>query len=238
MKRRKILILLLSVFVVAATILYFWLFFQKGIIFEDSFLKLSHSDDEIRYSGSAYGEDIEIRLQDTSENSDDKIITYTIGDWYDKTYRIKVINITEVNMELKIYEDNSLVFEGTYDIIGDSALKLWDKKGEPVWDFRVTFNNQSPLDKSYVMGYSQIVSTALQDNVILRGNWMLVIFAVIILIITAIDIKWPLFFFRQKYAFSVRNPEPSELYLEIQKVCWVVMPTIAVIILIVSLLAH
>lgn len=220
------------------SILYFRLFFQEGILFENSFLKLNKSERGFEYSGSVYAERVNISVDDM-ERTNTKEVSYKIGERYNKTFLVNTLNKTNYSTDITIYENNTLLFEGSYRKSSDSYIYLWDKDGDPVFgDIRIQYNNQLVFDEAYQVSNSHIAATALKDNIINRGNWTLFIFAIILLIVTIIDIKWPMFFFTLKHFMSVNNPEPSDLYIGIQRITWVVYPTVSFGLLVASLIVH
>jgi len=235
LKRKKYLHILLLLGILLA-IFYCNLYFQKGILFEDSFLKLSKGINGYEYSGTAYGEHIQIIAKEDIKSSNTTAITYSIGDWYYKTYTVNVLKSSAVNTDINIYENNNLLFEGTYK--RNSGFLLWDKKGEPVWDITTTFNNQSPFNAAYNVSKSEIVTTAFKNNIMIRGNGALLVLAIFIILYLAIDIKWPRLIFMWRHSLSVNNPEPSDFYLAAQRMSWYVGSLITLCILIASLFVH
>jgi len=68
---------------------------------------------------------------------------------------------------------------------------------------------------------------ATKKDVEFRGQIPFLLMALIILLITWVDIKFPLFLFTLRHFMSVEDPEPSEFYLMMQKLSWYVLPIIA-----------
>jgi len=236
--RKKYRAILLGILSGVIAILYFTLFFQKGILFENSFLKSSKGINGFAYTGTAYGEHIQVITKGDIRHSNTASITYSVGDWLKKTYIVNVLSSTEVSSEVTIYENNNLQFEGTYSPNSNLGFVLLDKEGELVWDFSVSYNNQGPFNEGYNVSKSHIIATAFQNNIIVRGNGGLLLVAILLILFTAIDIKWPLFFFHLRYMLSVNNPEPSDLYIALQRISWYAYSVITIGLLIASLLVH
>lgn len=59
--------------------------------------------------------------------------------------------------------------------------------------------------------------------------------AIFLFILTIIDIKDPMLFFRLNHFLSVRDPEPTDFYISMQKVGWVVMPLLGIVLMIVAI---
>ncbi|MDF2540443.1 MAG: hypothetical protein K0S47_161 [Herbinix sp.] len=237
--KSKIKYIALFVGVIIFFIFYFNLFFDKGMMFEDSFLKQDKINGTYEYNGTAYGEDIQVTVDGEVEQSGTSNISFYIGDFFKKYYTVNATNITDTGADIAIYEKTLLLFEGNYrKSQGTVPPIIFNRKGEPEFDIRVSVNQQSPFQASYQVSNSQIVTTAFQDNVVIRGSIPLLLMALILIIFTAIDMKSPLFFFQLRYMLSVNNPEPSEIYTFIQKITWYVNPVITLIILIAALLIH
>ncbi|MFA9377156.1 MAG: hypothetical protein ACERKZ_10450 [Lachnotalea sp.] len=50
-----------------------------------------------------------------------------------------------------------------------------------------------------------------------------------------IDIKFPLFFFQTRHLLEVSNPEPSDFYMFMQRISWVVYPVIGTVLMIMAI---
>lgn len=227
---------LLGILGIILFVVYLTLFMQKGIVFENKFLRRINVENGIEYRGTVQMEPVTITLQGDLSNSDSASITYRIGDWYNKTFTVNAFPRDYHEIRVTIYKGNVINYDGVYR--PNDMVALWGEDGLPdMGEIKVIFNNDIFYDKNtYEVSNYDVVKTAFQDNISIRGNGLLLFFAIIILAITAIDIRWPLLFFRVQHAMSVYNPEPSDFYLGMQKIGWVVMPVIALGLLIASLL--
>lgn len=66
------------------------------------------------------------------------------------------------------------------------------------------------------------------------GELKSLILAIILFRMILIDVKYPLFFFNLKHFLSVKDPEPTDFHIFMQKVARVVISMIGVILLIVA----
>ena len=233
MKIKKYKYILLGILGVIMAIGYFYLFFQKGIDFEDSFLKLSQSNNMYQYKGSAYGQDILITVEGDLRESDTAIVTYAIEDFDTRVYAVKFDNRFGNNADVKIFDSFGMIYEGSY-----RPTILMNKDGSLYMEeTRITFTNHDVniFDEDYKIRYSHIVSTALKDSIYNRGNRALLFYALFIMVIHTIDVIWPLFFFNIRYGYAVRKPEPSDRYLAAQRISRFIYPIIAIMLLIASL---
>lgn len=221
---------------------YFYLFFQRGILLENTFLRLSREDNAYVFKGSSRGKDIIVRVDGDVYITNTAVVSYEIENEYRQNFVINATSPLEYSTFVKIYVNDKVKFEGTYKIDSRSFFPLSDKYGKPYMDdLRISFegyNVENSYTKPFEASYTHIVTTAFKDNIIIRGNWELMLTAVLLLIFIAVDIKWPLFFFLLSYHLSVKDPEPSELYISIQHISWIVIPIISLVLLIAGILTH
>ena len=57
-----------------------------------------------------------------------------------------------------------------------------------------------------------------------RGSWGLYLLITLLTGLLALDVLFPKALFYMNHACDVRDPEPSDFYLAMQKVSWVVYP--------------
>ena len=62
-----------------------------------------------------------------------------------------------------------------------------------------------------------------------RGSWMLYFVMVFASILVALDAAFPLTMFRLNHMCDVRDPEPSDFYLAMQRIGWVLWPILILI---------
>ncbi len=229
---RIVLVLILA----AAAILYFNAFFTTGIFFNGTFLKKETLLNETHYIGKDKQGDIKITVvgkADYIEESEAEVI-FSLPNDVAKSYRVYLNRIgkwAQGSVEIED-EKNNIVFEGR-NIKG--SLLLYDKDNNPVIDIRLLKDEEEIYSDKYEVPTKTIVSLSLNEDEEIRGNVQLLVLALILIIITAVDMKYPLFFFELRHGFEVDNPQPSDIYLTMQKIEWVVFPVIALILLVVSI---
>lgn len=236
-KKRTLLLTVVIGIILSSTYLFF--FFQKGIVFENSFLVLHEENDKSTYHGVAQKEPVTICVEPMPNEPKKITVSYSIGNGIQRNYSVTASPITPQETDVVVFQDETPLFHGTYRPSSDTPIVLWDKNEKPVLDnIRITQYENHPFDASYTVATDEIVTTALGDNISIRGNWFALFLAILILSLTIIDIKHPLLFFTLNHFLSVKNPEPSTLYLCIQKIQWCVFPLIAMGLLIASLVVH
>lgn len=230
---------ILLILIILITFLYLKSFFTTGIYFNGAFLKKEVESNETHYVGKAKQGDIHItvigKTYDTKESKAEVI--YNLPNNINKRYTVYFNYIDKWvlgTVEIKD-EKGSTIFEGRYQ---KGSLVLYDKNNEPMMDeyIRTLYNEEEAIyNEDYKISLKNIVEFSLHEKNEIRGNTGMLFFAALLLIINIIDIKYPLFFFTLSYGFAVEEPKPSELYLIIQKIGWIVYPIITLVLLIIAI---
>ncbi|SKC79272.1 hypothetical protein [Maledivibacter halophilus] len=224
----------LSILIIFILGIYFKTFFTIGVYFNDTFLKKEVISSDNHYRDEDIYGDIHITVK---QNNDESVqVLYRLPNNINEEYTVNFKEASNGESEVDSIEDEEgeIIFEGKY-IKGSSILL--DKNGEPILDgiFRISFPGQNPYENNYKISLLNIVKFATFEKDRIRGKVELLIFAVFILIIWLIDIKFPLFFFKLRNFLEVKDPEPSEFYIMIQRISWFVYPAIALVLLIVAI---
>lgn len=233
---KKVFKIVFVLILAVAAILYFKAFFTTGIFFNGTFLKKETLLNETHYIGKDKQGDIKITVLGKADynNESEAKVTFSLPNDVVKSYRV-YLNHTDKwaqgSVEIED-EKNNTVFEGRY--IKGSSL-LYDKDNNPLIDIRLLTDKEEIYSDKYEVPKKTIVSLSLNEDEEIRGNVQLLVLALILIVITAVDMKYPSFFFELRHGFEVDNPQPSDIYLTMQKIEWVVFPVIALILLVVSI---
>ncbi len=226
------------IFVSVVVLLYLKYFFTKGVYFDDTFLKKEALPNEIHYIGNSSEGKIQIVVQGNGklhEESKSHVIFYlpnNIEKIYDVYFSRKEqwhLGYVEI-----IGENSEVIFEGRYQT---GSMFLMDKSNKPViGNIKISYggSNETIYNKDYKVPLINIVEFALEKDGYARGNIDMLLISLLLIAIIAIDIKNPLFFFELKYSFSVQNPKPTELYITMQRIGWVIFIVIALTLLVVA----
>ncbi|HWQ30439.1 MAG TPA: hypothetical protein VN549_05555 [Negativicutes bacterium] len=216
---------------VVALILYFRTFLTKGIFYDGNFLRKEAAASETYYRGRGPYGYIHITVRGIKDKDPSAEVIYklpnNISSQYTVTFRDRshwaegIENIKD--------EKGSVVFEGEYR---RGSLFLIDKNGELVMDMQFRVEGIDPYDQSYKVPLANIASTASFDDEAIRGRLDLLFPAVLLLAFILIDIRFPLFFFSLKHWWDVKDPEPSDLYVSMQRLSWRITPIIAIVLMI------
>jgi len=223
---KKILVLLL----LAIVFLYFKTFFSIGIFYDETFLKRKFISNERHYIGSNEYGTIDIAVKFDMENPNIKMVVFNFPNNSPKKY---TINFNKDNLVETIKnEDGKVIFSENHDtvanVLGQGAKFIADNT-----EIKVKKNNDN--SGYYNISIRDIVSFSKPGYGEIRGDNGLLIGSIFLSIFYFIDLVYPLFFFKMKHILSVRNPQPSNLYLRIQKISWYIYPCIIFIMLFYSL---
>lgn len=220
---QKILLILLLAMAIVFTILTIVFKSQPRIQWAGSLLCPSRTGNAAVYTGASHSLDVAVRVY---PDGADTVVDFTIGSLRRHTGRV-TWPAGMISREyggavprIKIFLDDAVVFSGGYD--KDSGL-LYHKDGswEPGLSIRAT-TSYSSYWNSYQVDAFDVLYFAMEPATVHRGNWAVWGVTLFISLLTAVDIAFPLAFFYFRYSFSVNNPEPSDFYLSMQKVGWVV----------------
>lgn len=82
---------------------------------------------------------------------------------------------------------------------------------------------------------NNIVSFATSENKMIRGKYQYLVTAIILFIVTLIDIRYPLFFFKLRHFLDIKDHETSDFYITMQRISWYMAPIIEIIFMIVAI---
>jgi len=229
---------LLIIFIVIMAILYIKTFFTVGIRYDDVFLKKEVVGSESHYKGSNIYGNFHITVEGQKDKSSSANVIYRLPNNISAWYTVKFKDASNWDLGIKdisiMDEKGNIIFEGKY--IKDTFF-LYDKNGEPMVDevIRVRINDETLYNEDYKIPLKNIADLATFSDDTIRGRYEFLIMAVFLFIYIGIDIKFPLFFFNLRYWLAVENPEPSDFYIAMQKISWVVVPIIGIILLIAAI---
>ena len=233
--------LLISVIVLALLAFYFKIFFTTGRHFRDTFIKKETSSSETQYVGKNKYGNIKITVKELSPYPKTVTVVYELPNNIKKEHTVTFKKDGNNDSSLLAFENikdetGNIVFAGGY--YDKDAGLLLDEKQYPVFEENLTVvvEGQNPFVADHKISPSTTLDFASSTADIHRGQYQLLIAALIILAITLIDIKFPLFFFTFRHIGTVDNPQPSELYIILQKISWFLGPAISIILMIVAII--
>lgn len=218
---QKILLMLLLALAIIFTILMAVVKSQPQVKWADGLLRPSAEGTANLYTGSIHGSDVAVRVY---PDGTDTVVDFTIGSLRHHTGRVTWPD-GMISREyggavprVDIFLDDLLIFSGGCD---KESGSLYRKDGSRESGLSVIFNTSSYWS-SYQVDAFDVIFFAMGPATVHRGNWAIWGVTLFISLLTAVDIAFPLALFYFRYSFSVNNPEPSDFYLSMQKVGWVV----------------
>jgi len=216
-------------------------FLQKGIVLDESFLRKTQTENGTLYSGKVNG--VKTTIIQIGEVANDPFVELKVleGNEPEKVFTISILD--KVKNELG--EKYSFSIEepsGEVMVFGYNSREihpLTDETGSPIFMIdNMVFSFESDELTAMENLMFKVVRIAFGDADAIRGNVGFFIFALIFLGMTFVDFRWPLFFFTLDHFLFVRDPEPSDLYLSIQRGRWIVAPIISIFLLAVAMFDH
>lgn len=207
---------------------------HPGVLFDGALLKPGETADGVTYTGKIRGEKVAISVQTESETV--TVVTCEAegrrSDVYRMEYPLEPILAKEGFAEgrmvdgIRITKNGEVLFEGGYDRDVSMDEAAWyDANGQ--WDpgVVVTFGTGSGEHAdSLTLNERNVMAFASGPELTARGSWILYFVMVFFSILVALDAAFPLTMFRLNHMCDVRNPEPSDFYLAMQRIGWVVYP--------------
>lgn len=225
-KKRLLVKIVAAIGILILLIFYFNLFFTKGINYDGVFLKkMELSSTEREYTGiSAFG-DIRIFVKDIDETSNVEV-TYNLPNNIVEKYTVEFSESTKVYADKKVVikKNGEIAFEGDYGaddifLMNNGAPFLGE---DPI--ITVFTSNSNPYNSKYRISLKNVADIASSSRETIWGRYEILLFAGLLFLITVIDNRFPLLFFRLKHIIDVKDAEPSDLYLSIQKLTWYIYP--------------
>jgi|GEM_PF-6106491 len=241
-EKTRIKILKYAIVVLALFLLtYLPFFLQKGIVLDEGFLKKTQTESSVMYSGKVNG--VKTTIVQKGEALKDPAVEIRVleGNEPEKVFTISIL----VKVKNELGERYSFSIEdpaGEASFFGYNSREinpLTDKAGNPIF---MIDNIVFSFDKDELTAMEnlkfKVIRIGFGDADAIRGNVGFFVFALIILGMTFVDFKWPLFFFTLDHFLFVRDPEPSDLYLSIQRGRWIVTPIISMFLFAMAMFAH
>ena len=228
---QKIVLLILAAMIVIFGVLNVASLFRKGVVFEDTLLRRVESEESTVYSGKSHGEEIRITVTRVSDTLTE--VVYVIGDRIQDTCTLET-GLPEIRTEhgstvegLRITKNGYTLFEGGHD--PDQEYGWYDQNGQ--WDsamivsVRAVYSGQDHWD-SYETSAGSVMAFANGPELVHRGSIGLYILMAALTLLLMLDVAYPLVLFQLQHCCDVRDPEPSDFYLAMQKVAWVLYPVL------------
>lgn len=197
----------------------------------ERFCKVSASPDRTVYSGKAHGDPVTVTV--TPGNSSATTVEFIIGDRFHDLCSVEY-PLERIQTEhggtvpgIRVLKNGNLLFEGSYD--KDSEYGWYDRDGawSPMVDFGIQVGND-PWS-GYETTASSVMRFAQGPELTARGSWALYALMVFLTLLAMLAVAFPMTLFYWQHCCDVRDPEPSDFYLETMKIGWVLYPVLLLI---------
>ena len=224
---QNIILILLAVITVGALALLIYNRTQPGIQFRDGYLKQQETAEYTVYFGRCKGEDTAIYVTEKADGTLVQILAgtyrweYLVSEWEGSPTHYsgnKPVLITDVtgNERFRGYltYDGHLTDEENHITLDSFDIYVYTEYGnKSVWD-------------DYTPSNLFVVNVAYGQNLAYRGSIGLFAMMLLATICMAVDILFPELWFQLKHILDVRDPEPSDFYIAMQRLGWAVWPVL------------
>lgn len=213
----------------------------EGIRLRDSFLRKREVADADCFTGKVEGEQVTI-LRWYGDGSGTREVTLQVGERIHDTYAVylgepmiplkgTVATLASALLEVptvRIAKNGTVTFEGGYQA---SSGMFYTSEGE--WESRADSANiyvsGGDFWKGYTMPKGTLVKIALDPELEDRGDWRLYGLMVFFTLMLMVDVAFPYTLFRWRHHRWVKDPEPTDDYMSIQHLCWVICPILLLV---------
>ena len=216
---------------------------RKGVEFEGGLLRRTETEESVIYNGKVQGERVKITVTDCPDEQR-TAAEVQVGD------RVRDEGVVETGLppiqadqlgpveHIRITRNGQLLFEGGYTAEHD--MGWYDLEGN--WDpFTMSVSYSSTAGDDYWEHYETdrgtILSFARGPQLVSRGSWELYFAMLLLSALLALDAAFPLVIFHWQHMCDVKDPEPSDFYLGMQRAGWCVYPFLILIGYIIALRA-
>lgn len=225
-KMQKMILVILAAMILLFGVLNVVSLFRKGVVFDEHLLRIHETENATVYSGKVHREEVSVTVR-----SDLQQVEYTvrdrIHDIYTVEYPLEPIK-TEFGIAngIRILKNDKVMFEGGY--FPNQDFLLWvDPNGE--WDagIQISYGTYGEPEKApQELTKSNVMYFLEGPEVVHRGSIGLYVLMVAMTLLLMLDVAHPLVLFKLQHMLDVRDPEPTEFYLGMQRVGWVIYPVL------------
>lgn len=131
---------------------------------------------------------------------------------------------------IRITRNGQLLFEGGYTAEHDMGWYDLEGNWAPFSGLEATFRTSGENDwDSYKTSAGTILAFARGPERTARGSWMLYFTMLLFSGLLALDAAYPVALFRWQHMCDVKDPEPSDFYLGMQRAGWCIYPILLLI---------
>ena len=222
-KVQNILLLILAAMILLFGVLSVVSLCRKGVTFEGTLLRIQTEADHTTYCGKVYGDEVSVVVR-SAKAQVEYLVEDRVHDVYTVEYPLEPIQTQFGSVfGIRILKNDSILFEGGYDPRQEFAPWV-DQKGEWDVEIHVTYESTGGLRAPEELTRGNVMYFLNGPDMGHRGSIGLYLLMVLLTLILMVDVACPLVLFKLQHMLDVRDPEPTEFYLAMQKVGWVLYP--------------
>ena len=209
--------------------------FQKGVEFEGGLLRRTETEESVIYNGKVRGEQVEITVRAAGSGNLTEV-DFRIGNRIQDDCTLETglppIQADQLGPveHIRITRNGQLLFEGGYTAEHDMGWYDLEGNWAPFSSLEATFRTSGEnYWDSYKTSAGTILAFARGPERTARGSWMLYFTMLLFSGLLALDAAYPLALFRCQHMCDVKDPEPSDFYLEMQRAGWCLYPILLLI---------
>lgn len=218
---QKTILVLLLVMAVVFGVLTGYFQSKPGALYQGALLYPSQEGDATAYTGKVHGKTVSITCRPDGTGT---AVDLTVDGGLVHACRVDYPEGTVTDEDgdawprVEITRDGETLFQGAYNPYASGFPMLYDEGGEWHAPITVTVGNAEPdFDEFDIFKYAR------GPELVRRGSWIAWALAALLLSgLAALNTAFPMTLFRLNHILSVKDPEPTEFYLSMQKVGWVV----------------
>lgn len=209
--------------------------FQKGVEFEGGLLRRTETEESVIYNGKVRGEQVEITVRAAGSGNLTEV-DFRIGNRIQDDCTLET-GLPPIQAEqlgpvehIRITRNGQLLFEGGYTAEHDMGWYDLEGNWAPFSSLEATFRTSGEnYWDSYKTSAGTILAFARGPERTARGSWMLYFTMLLFSGLLALDAAYPLALFRCQHMCDVKDPEPSDFYLGMQRAGWCIYPILLLI---------
>ena len=209
--------------------------FQKGVEFEGGLLRRTETEESVIYNGKVRGEQVEITVRAAGSGNLTEV-DFRIGNRIQDDCTLETglppIQADQLGPveHIRITRNGQLLFEGGYTAEHDMGWYDLEGNWAPFSSLEATFRTSGEnYWDSYKTSAGTILAFARGPERTARGSWMLYFTMLLFSGLLALDAAYPLALFRCQHMCDVKDPEPSDFYLGMQRAGWYIYPILLLI---------
>lgn len=228
-ENKQVFLIVFSMLLLLLTVVYITIFFSKGIIFNDSFLKKSQGISTTTYAGDTAGGYVEISVKSVKGGYE---VAFDVPNNNPRSYSVALGKMEDYWQSITITRSNGeVVFDGLYQ--KDNSF-LCDKNKKPVAMVSETYTSEEEF-KNFTPNYHEMMMIANGSKDRIHGNIWLLLSAGALAFVWAYDVYTKKIFKTAEYIiFGRRNREHHKKFLLAQRITWIALPVLILILIILS----